>query len=64
MTSAEFDHHKGMPTQAGRRKRAGLGIPSARIAAFALDALIILGWAGFLVFLIFDLGPQVIPESL
>ena len=64
MSSAELDHHQAMPISAGTQKRTGLGQPNARIAAYALDVLIILGWAGFLVFVIFDLGPQMVSETL
>jgi len=63
MSSVELDHHEAMSPAAGTQKRVGLGKVSAKFAAYTLDALITLGWAGFLVFVIFGFEARMLTET-
>lgn len=63
MSSIELDHHEAMSPAARTQKRVGLGKVSAKFAAYALDALIILGWAGFLVFVISGFEARMVTEA-
>ncbi|MBT5414534.1 MAG: hypothetical protein HOK81_08050 [Rhodospirillaceae bacterium] len=56
MSAIQTHHSEADAHETGMRERSARGRFVAKLSAYALDALIVLGWGAFLIFVIYGYG--------